>query len=165
MDTKAGGQIGGVDSNEEARKTLAKRSQSWKCGVCCTKNNREIMEECAAEAEGSTRKDEEVPQELRMLSKEELDKEKEEAQKQKNAPVQTSTVEEAQLDSRARALPGTASANTPNQAQARPLAQGQVQVQRQVRNVQSRDDWLDKVIYGVAILLAFFVARKMLMLG
>ncbi|KAH9867233.1 hypothetical protein IAQ61_007825 [Plenodomus lingam] len=81
MDTDAKGQLGGIECSKVARGRMAKDSGSWTCAGC-GKSNADIMKEREAlvaelEAKEGTRKEEEVPEELRLAYRDELDKKKE----------------------------------------------------------------------------------------
>lgn len=79
METGASGQIGGIDTSNEVRTRLAASSRSWRCGVCA-KTNEEIMaeceERCRAAGESAETKEVEVPAELRMGFRDEMEKAK-----------------------------------------------------------------------------------------
>ncbi|KAI1496532.1 ubiquitin-conjugating enzyme/RWD-like protein [Biscogniauxia marginata] len=84
METGANGQIGGLDTSDAVRTRLAAESKGWRCGVCA-KSNAEIIAECeerckALEAESGSaaapRKEVEVPAELRMGFRDEMEKTK-----------------------------------------------------------------------------------------
>lgn len=76
MDTDAKGQLGGIECSKEAREKMAKDSGKWACNVC-GKSNAAIMrerEEVAKEIEEKEgkRKDDEVPEELRLAYRDQL---------------------------------------------------------------------------------------------
>ncbi|KAI5918557.1 ubiquitin-conjugating enzyme/RWD-like protein [Camillea tinctor] len=84
METGANGQIGGIDTSDAIRTRLASESKGWKCSVCA-KSNEEIIAECEErykefEAENGAaaepRKEVEVPAELRMGFRDEMEKTK-----------------------------------------------------------------------------------------
>ncbi|KAI0122909.1 ubiquitin-conjugating enzyme/RWD-like protein [Xylariales sp. AK1849] len=87
METDASGQIGGLNTGEAVRKKLATESRGWCCGTC-GKNNEEIIkevEERCREVEGEAgssggRKEVDVPAELKMGFRDEMEKAKTEAQ-------------------------------------------------------------------------------------
>ena len=76
MDTDAKGQLGGIECSRDARERMAKDSGRWTCAGC-SKSNQEIMKEReeavkdVEETEGK-RKEEEVPEELRLAYRDEL---------------------------------------------------------------------------------------------
>ncbi|KAG8158875.1 hypothetical protein KVR01_011318 [Diaporthe batatas] len=83
METDAKGQLGGLDTTDAVRARLAGESRGWRCGACGGRTNEEIIRECedaarAAEAEagasGGGRDDVEVPPELSMGFKDEMEK-------------------------------------------------------------------------------------------
>lgn len=81
METDPKGQLGGLDTSEAVRKRLAGESRAWRCTGCGGRTNEEIIKECeeaakAAEAEegGSKSKDVEVPTELKLGFRDEMEK-------------------------------------------------------------------------------------------
>ncbi|KAI7784761.1 ubiquitin-conjugating enzyme [Diaporthe eres] len=83
METDSKGQLGGLDTTDAVRRRLATESRGWRCNACGGRTNEEIMKECeeaakAAEAEageGSSKASEvEVPPELSMGFKDEMEK-------------------------------------------------------------------------------------------
>lgn len=87
METDAKGQLGGLDTSDAVRKRLAADSGGWKCGVCNGgKTNREIMaeqeevvrrldeEEERTAGEKKRREEVEVPAELKMGFRDEMEK-------------------------------------------------------------------------------------------
>jgi ubiquitin-conjugating enzyme E2 J1 len=103
------------------------------CGTC-GKSNADILAENAAE--GVERKEESVPEELKLAYREELTAPK----KTHEEPAQTAASAVVQRP----------------EAQVRRTARPR----RQVR--PSQDAWLDKAIYIITALLAFFILRKLL---
>lgn len=83
MDTDAKGQIGGIECSKEARERMAKESNDWKCSTC-GKSNADVMKERQElvdeiEATEGKRKDDEVPEELRLAYREDLGEKKDES--------------------------------------------------------------------------------------
>ncbi|KAK3327342.1 ubiquitin-conjugating enzyme/RWD-like protein [Cercophora scortea] len=86
METDVKGQLGGLETSEAVRRRLADESVGWRCGAC-GKGNADIMRECEAAArehaeaagDGEKQAEVEVPAELKMGWKDEMDKAKEEA--------------------------------------------------------------------------------------
>ncbi|KAI0411420.1 ubiquitin-conjugating enzyme/RWD-like protein [Xylaria grammica] len=79
METGASGQIGGLDTSDAVRARLAASSRSWRCGVCAQTNEEiiaECEERCRESGESSETKEVEVPAELRMAFRDEMEKEK-----------------------------------------------------------------------------------------
>ncbi|RYP48487.1 hypothetical protein DL768_005625 [Monosporascus sp. mg162] len=82
METDARGQLGGLDASDAVRRRLAAESRSWRCAACA-KSNEEIIRECEercraleAEAGPSDRREVEVPAELKMGFRDEMEKQK-----------------------------------------------------------------------------------------
>ncbi|KAI1753627.1 UBC-like protein [Xylaria castorea] len=79
METGASGQIGGLDTSDAVRARLAASSRSWRCGVCARTNEEiiaECEERCREAGESSEAKEVEVPTELRMAFRDEMEKAK-----------------------------------------------------------------------------------------
>ncbi|KAI0460004.1 ubiquitin-conjugating enzyme/RWD-like protein [Xylaria acuta] len=79
METGASGQIGGLDTSDVVRARLAASSRSWRCGVCARTNEEiiaECEERCREAGESSETKEVEVPAELRMVFRDEMEKAK-----------------------------------------------------------------------------------------
>jgi len=80
MSGEAKGQVGGLDMSEEGRKRLAKESRGWRCaGGCGGRTNEEVLRECeeewkAMEGEGGERKEDAVPEELRLEYRDDLER-------------------------------------------------------------------------------------------
>jgi ubiquitin-conjugating enzyme E2 J1 len=93
METDPTGQLGGVDAPDAVRKRLAAESTSFRCGACA-RTNAEIIAACEEDARrheeenggSSARAEVEIPQELRMGFRDEMEKAKAEAQKSPEAP-------------------------------------------------------------------------------
>ncbi|KAI1414371.1 UBC-like protein [Hypoxylon sp. FL1857] len=80
METDARGQLGGLDTTDAVRRKLAAESKGWKCAVCA-KSNEEIIAECEercrehdAQNQGGSRKEVEVPAELKMGFRDEMER-------------------------------------------------------------------------------------------
>jgi ubiquitin-conjugating enzyme E2 J1 len=151
MDTDAKGQLGGLQCDEDARKKMANRSGDYTCPAC-QKSNRVIMEERAEEVkklamEGQETKEEEVPEELRLAYREDLNQEKK---------AETA----AKVDQVEKAM--AASLSQSNTAPAPVAVQTAQQPARRARAQDSNESWVDMAIYGIAAILAILVARKVL---
>lgn len=85
METDPGGQLGGLETTDAVRRRLAKESHAFRCPACA-RTNAEIMAECeeaAREHEGegaAGSKEVEVPSELKMGFRDEMEKAKAKAQ-------------------------------------------------------------------------------------
>jgi ubiquitin-conjugating enzyme E2 J1 len=73
MDTDAKGQLGGMDAGEAVRRKMAKESQGWRC-ASCGRGNAEVMKEQGEAAAGEESRTEEVPDQLKLAYREDLDK-------------------------------------------------------------------------------------------
>lgn len=79
METGASGQIGGLDTSDAVRTRLAASSRSWRCGVCARTNEEiiaECEERCRESGESSQSTEVEIPAELRMAFRDEMEKAK-----------------------------------------------------------------------------------------
>lgn len=166
MDTDARGQVGGVDSTREARVRMARESGAWRCGAC-GKSNETIMrerEEAVRGMEGEGMKKEEVvPEELRLAYREELGEGAGEGQGNSTTrdtgsahPDAAAPSVSAPTDSRP---PVPASSNTPPPAPTRTITLPPPRAPP----LDTNDDvpaWIDKAIYGIIAALLFMVLRK-----
>ncbi|KAI1661259.1 UBC-like protein [Daldinia decipiens] len=78
METDARGQLGGLDTNDAVRRKLAVESRGWRCPVCA-RTNAEIIAECGqrcaeVEVDGERKEEVEVPAELKMGFRDEMEK-------------------------------------------------------------------------------------------
>ncbi|KAI0118581.1 UBC-like protein [Hypoxylon sp. NC0597] len=80
METDARGQLGGLDTSDAIRRKLAAESRGWKCAVC-GKTNGEIIAECEercrehdAANEGKREEEVQIPAELKMGFRDEMEK-------------------------------------------------------------------------------------------
>ena len=87
METDARGQLGGLDTSDQIRRSLAAESRSWRCAVCAH-SNEEILRECEerckeleaenpgeGSSDGAGRgKEVEIPAELKMGFRDEMGK-------------------------------------------------------------------------------------------
>lgn len=85
METDPRGQLGGLETTDAVRKSLAAESTSFKCPTC-GRTNGEIIKECEERAEGAagSSKEVEIPKELNMGWKDEMEAKKAEAAAQTN---------------------------------------------------------------------------------
>jgi ubiquitin-conjugating enzyme E2 J1 len=182
METDASGQIGGLNTNESVRRKLATESKGWTCGTCGKSNEeilKEVGEQCKeleTEAGSSDRKEVEVPAELKMGFRDEMEKAKA-AEQQSNAGatddaesaqlaegfVQTAPTHVAQAAAPATpAIPARPAQGVPQPTRTVPLPDpvGQAMVQR-ARNFDwdaGVPMWIDYAIIGlVAVLIAMLI--------
>ncbi|KAJ2903961.1 UBC-like protein [Zalerion maritima] len=133
METNAEGQLGGLTTTEDRKKDLALQSRSFVCAACSGgKTNGEIMAECeklareAAEREGSEgsssqKKEIEIPKELRLGFKDELEKKAEGAAAAAAAAASTSEGNTAGSSSNVTAPPtGPSPAGSASSSSAQP---------------------------------------------
>ena len=140
----AGGQLGGMEMHDSARRKLADVSPVWRCQVC-GKSNGEIMAEAeeavkAMEGEGSAKKEEEVPEELRLAYREDLSGQKGSGGSASPAPP---------TSPRAAATPS------------RPVAATVAPVRQPATERNAVPPWIDKAILGVLGALIFMVLRRL----
>jgi ubiquitin-conjugating enzyme E2 J1 len=96
MDTDAKGQLGGIECSKEAREKMARESHAWKCSACA-KSNAETMKERQVlvqeiEDKQGKRNEEEIPEDLRLAYRDELDKEAGEGSEADKAQAQAKAV-------------------------------------------------------------------------
>ena len=165
MDTDSKGQLGGMDASEEVRKRFARQSTASKCAGC-GRTNLEIMKEQdeAVEASGADakKKEETVPEELRLAYREDIGNADQKTEK--------STVARTKEDVAPRPVP-TPTTNAQNAAAAAPppvppaaMQQPLLLQQQQQQQQPPQDDglpaWIDKAIYGIIAALVFVVWKK-----
>jgi ubiquitin-conjugating enzyme E2 J1 len=153
MDTDVKGQVGGLQCDEAGRRQFAVQSREWVCPVC-RKSNKAIMEEREEEcrravAEGKEKKEDVVPEELRLAYREDLAAGGGENKNNRdNAHRPAARERSSQPTNSPTVMTGLATTQAPR----RPPA-----------HTSSDDAWIDKAIYAVAALLAILVARKLLL--
>jgi ubiquitin-conjugating enzyme E2 J1 len=170
MDTDAKGQLGGIECSRDARERMAKDSGAWKCAGCA-KTNADIMQEREElvkeieEKEGK-RKDEQVPEELRLAYRDELAKEgqgDDKVDKGKQRAVESP----AQVAS--SSLPTGPVADAPATIPARPtttvpaVRPTGTRPAPPLQHIAPRSPdlaWIDTCIYGVVVALLFMVLRR-----
>jgi ubiquitin-conjugating enzyme E2 J1 len=112
MDTDAKGQLGGIECSKEAREKMAKESHVWKCAACA-KSNAEIMlerEDIVREIEQKEgkRKEEAIPEELKLAYRDELGEGSQETQKDKGKLAETSPQDPLPASANTSAPPASA---------------------------------------------------------
>lgn len=147
MDTDAKGQLGGMDAGEAVRRKMARESREWKCGSC-GRVNAEVMreqEEAAAGEEG--RKEDEVPEQLRLAFREDLGKGKVDEKAEGSGVVGEGT---GAVGAPAPAAPIVPQAPIPAATTTIPVPAVQVQQRRApVAHQEDIPAWIDKAIIGV----------------
>lgn len=162
MTTNAAGQLGGLETTDAVRRRLAVESPSFKCPVC-NRTNGEIVKECEERAKeaGQPSDDVQVPDELNMGFRDEMEaaaakKEKEEAG---NGADTTAELAEGfvQTVPAPETAVGARAVQPVNAPPAPPLQQQQQRVRR------ASDDgipvWMDRVIVVLVVLLAALVLK------
>lgn len=154
MDTDARGQLGGMEAGEAVRRKMARESREWTCAAC-GRGNAEVMREQEEAAKGEDeRKEEEVPEELKLAFREDLGKGAAGSEKDNLAPVANGEPATATSNSTptTRQPPSTAltSAAQPPASRTAPAPAAPVQ-QRQapVRQQEDIPAWIDKAIIGI----------------
>lgn len=172
MDTDAKGQLGGIECSRDARERMAKESGAWKCAGC-GKSNAEIMqerEEMVKEIEDKEgkRKDDEVPEELRLAYRDELGKEGDTDKKvDKGKGPATAAPGEVTVATSPSAPEPAAAAPIVNTSRPVPVARMVTRTQtipapplHQVAQRSSDLAWIDTCIYGVVAALLFMILRR-----
>ncbi|KZM18421.1 E2 ubiquitin-conjugating enzyme [Ascochyta rabiei] len=173
MDTDAKGQLGGLECSKDERERMARDSGKWACAAC-GKSNDEIMKEReeavkATEEQDGIRKEDEVPEELRLAYRDELGK-KDEAEAEKLDKGKSKAVEfqvRPELSSQDAALqspatepvvaPAIASMPTLRPTRTVPVPPLQQVVQQSPNRSLA---WIDACIWGVVAMLLFMVIKK-----
>lgn len=177
MDTDAKGQLGGIECSRDARERMARDSGKWTCSGC-GKSNAEIMkerEEAVEEIEKTEgkRKEEKIPEELRLAYKDELGQKEEDgaekADKGKGKAVESETQKDASTKPVPSSQPARPAAAAPTVTPVRPIAHSSTPTrtvpapQLQQVTQQSPDRslaWIDTCIWGVIAALLFMVVKK-----
>lgn len=178
MDTDAKGQLGGIECSKDARERMAKDSGAWKCAGCA-KSNADIMQEREelvkeSELKEGKRKEDEVPEELRLAYRDELGKHGDDDKKvdkgkgravESTAETASGTQGFAAASSSSRVA--TAAAPNTHPAQSIPVAP----IVRPTRTIPAQPlhqvaqrspdlAWIDTCIYGVLAALLFMVLKR-----
>ena len=172
MDTDAKGQLGGIECSKDARERMAKESGAWRCAGC-GKSNTEIMQEReemvkeVEEKEGK-RKDDEVPDELRLAYRDELGKDgaaDDKVDKGKGrateGPVQVKPAASSSGPKAGAAIPIADTVRpVPVAPMLRPTRTIPAPPLHQVAQRSSDVAWIDTCIYGVVAALLFMILRR-----
>ncbi|KAF2686737.1 UBC-like protein [Lentithecium fluviatile CBS 122367] len=174
MDTDAKGQLGGLEASKEVRERMAREGGAFKCGTC-GKTNKEILAEREEMVKGmeekdGKRKEEVVPEELRLAYRDELGKKDEGASEpaQKVEKTTTKLMDAPATSTSAPSAPVTnASSSTPLNAPApaprptRTVPAPPPVVQQIGRQSPDRSlAWIDTCIYGIGAALIFMILKK-----
>lgn len=192
METEAKGQVGGIEATKEVRSRLARESTTYRCVGCGGRSNEEVIravEEASKQSEGSAeRKEEVVPEELRLGYRDELgDKGKGPADEASNATAAEESIsgtngggsrigEESSpvlvartpMPQVAVATPTTFSPNMggvttlPRPGSSHRPTQPLVSAPQDRIQQSPLPPWVDKAIVGIALGLAFMLLRKFL---
>lgn len=166
MDVPAKGQVGGIESDDNTRRRLAGESRPWKCATC-GKSNLAILEEQEqlakeAETEGATTSEEKVPEELKLVYKDDL---KGKAPAESAAPERPMEVAGDGQSPPAVAMPRvsapvlSAPPAAPRPAPAQPVRQQAPPAQQ--RNGHADDVQLDAAIWVVSGILIILISRML----
>jgi ubiquitin-conjugating enzyme E2 J1 len=173
MDTDAKGQLGGLEAGKETREKMAADGGAWKCGSC-GKTNREILSEREEmvkdleEKEGK-RKEDVVPDELRLAYRDELGKKPEvdvgehvqSTRKPGDMPAPSAPIPAPSNSPPATHAVASTSANAPAPAPQPTRTVPAPAAQQIVRQSPDRSlAWLDTCIYGIGAALIFMVLKK-----
>tara|TARA_R110002003_G_scaffold283_2_gene18256 strand:- start:152 stop:991 length:840 start_codon:yes stop_codon:yes gene_type:complete len=172
MDTDAKGQLGGIECSKEAREKMAKESDAWTCPACgkangiIMKEREELVQEI--EAKEGKRKEETIPEELRLAYRDELAKEdtksneaaKDKAKAEVNAPRDTASTlapVSPPAVSAGNTAPSSPPALTPRVTRTAHTPAG---VPLPQRSPDRSLALLDACIYGIVAALLFMVLKK-----
>jgi ubiquitin-conjugating enzyme E2 J1 len=190
MDTDAKGQLGGIECSKDAREKMAKESHVWKCPACAKSNadimiEREVLVQDIENKQGK-RKEEEIPEELRLAYRDELGNKSEQSgdasrenSKTLDASPEDTTTAPASIpppatpatksvtwsspsssSSSSSSLPSSASSSTPPPRPTR-ATQAARPVPQPAQNSPDRSlALIDTFIYGIVAALLFMVLKK-----
>lgn len=181
METDARGQVGGLDTTDAVRRRLAGESHAYRCGAC-GRSNAEIIKECeeAAGEQGGPAKEVEVPSELKMQFRDEMQAaaakegegpaEDEESARLAEGFVQTAPVPDTRDTAALPARPGqgvpqpTRTVPLPPQAHAQGFdALNRAGLQQQARmSNEGVPAWIDRLIVVLGVLLVALLVKVML---
>ncbi|MCJ1306292.1 hypothetical protein MMC08_009112 [Hypocenomyce scalaris] len=115
MAGEAGGQVGGLEMGEQGRTRLARESRGWRCAGCGGRSNEEILKECEERAEHSKggRKEETVPDELRLGYRDELGKNEGGEGKEKVLPAAVDPITPASTSATPGLTPSSSQSSLP----------------------------------------------------
>lgn len=161
MDTDAKGQLGGIECSKDARQRMARDSGAWKCAGC-GKSNTDVMKEREKmvkeiEDKEGKRKEEEIPEELRLAYRDELGKADDAEKKAEQSSTASSASTMAGAAPATSSVQATLPVTAPQPTRTIPTPQ--------VRQIAppSPDQslaWLDTCIYGLVAALLFMVLKK-----
>ncbi|KAI8942936.1 hypothetical protein NX059_000974 [Plenodomus lindquistii] len=172
MDTDAQGQLGGIECSRAARQRMAKDSGAWRCAGCA-KSNADIMKERAAlvadiaPGDGAPKQDE-VPEELRLAYRDELDKHGGEGStkvdkgkgKAEEAVTEPSEPSVSTLPA-TTSIASTSTTSTTSASRTVRVPQSRAPpLQSLHRSPDRTAAWIDTCIYGLVAALLFMVIRK-----
>jgi ubiquitin-conjugating enzyme E2 J1 len=170
MDTDAKGQLGGIECSRDARERMAKDSGAWRCAGC-GKSNTEVMQEREdivkeiEEKEG--KRNEEVPEELRLAYRDELGQKEGDEEKKLDKGKGRAAESPAEVSSAASPSAPVAAApvaNVTRPASVAPMVRATRTIPApQTQQVAQRSPdlaWIDTCIYGVVAALLFMVVKR-----
>lgn len=187
METDPKGQLGGLETPNATRKRLALESQTFRCPACA-RTNKEIIKECEEQAAAlgtASADDKEIPSELKMGWKDEMngtavmEHEKPEPGEKAESDAETARLAEGFVQTApvdGSSAPSTAPPTAPGPradapppavapprqppaaSQRRPLATAQRQ---QARANNGVPQWLDQLIVFLSIILVAVVLHRL----
>jgi ubiquitin-conjugating enzyme E2 J1 len=159
METDARGQVGGLDTTDVVRRRLAGESLAFRCGAC-GRSNADIIRECeeAAGEEGAAAAEVEVPSELKMQFRDEMQvAAAAAAAKQEGGPGEDE--ESARL---AEGFVQTAPVPDARDAATLPARLGQGAPQPTRMSNEGVPAWIDRLIVVLGVLLVALLVKVML---
>jgi len=174
METDAKGQLGGLDTSAKERERVAGESVGWKCGMC-GRSNGDILQESADAAKEGEVEEVEVPKELTLATKEDLEKKKDggqQAEEDKEEAelaegfVQTAPMvrEEYPAARPAQSVPlptGVRQRTEGQQQNGTPQASMRTRQQHQISH-DGVPIWIDRAIAGLVICIVVMVLKIVL---
>ncbi|KAK5631071.1 hypothetical protein RRF57_006786 [Xylaria bambusicola] len=169
METGASGQIGGLDTSDAVRTRLAASSRSWRCGVCARTNEEiiaECEERCRETGESSESKEIEIPAELRMGFRDEMEKAKARTGEGTKEDAESAELAEGFVQTTPQPVQG-APAPTPTRiplSNSMPVRPADAPAQRAIHVDPNGGvpPWLDYAIMALVMMLVAIILKIML---
>lgn len=184
METEAGGQLGGLDTTDEARRRFATESGSWRCPTCQLPNA-EIIKDCEEKSQHSVSNESEIsiPQELQLAWKDQLSADSPAANESSKASdgvelaegfVQTvpahetsSTQQPNPQNAPREPITSNPQRNEPRPGTQQPLQRQHLGSSQSARPTGQEDEegtplWIDRAIVVLVVLLAALLIKVLL---
>lgn len=170
MEGGAKGQVGGMEMGREERLRLARESRRWRCFGCGGKTGEDILREEAEKVEREGKKaeggGEEVPPELRMGFKDEMENggtgHPETLGPSSSSPTNAPSITSPITSTASVQHPSPPQSATNSASQAQPSTASTSSATPPLSPPDPVPAWIDKAIAGVVAGLAFMIIKKIL---